>query len=89
MINALGLLKRRRFLPLFATQFLGAFNDNLFKTAMVLFATYAIFNDAGAEANFNALATGIAILPFFLLSAIAGQLADGHDKARIIRIVKT
>jgi MFS family permease len=89
MINALGLLKRRCFLPLFVTQFLGAFNDNLFKTAMVLFATYAIYNDAAAEANFNALATGIAILPFFLLSALAGQLADGHDKARIIRMVKT
>ena len=89
MLNALGLLKRRRFLPLFATQFLGAFNDNLFKTSMVLFATYAIFNDARMEANFNALATGISILPFFLLSALAGQLADSHDKARIIRIVKT
>ena len=89
MFNALGLLKRRRFLPLFATQFLGAFNDNLFKTSMVLFATYAIFNDPAREANFNALATGIAILPFFLFSAIAGQLADTHDKARIIRIVKT
>jgi hypothetical protein len=88
MINALGLLKQRRFLPLFTTQFLGAFNDNLFKTSMVLFATYAIFNDAGAEANFNALATGISILPFFLLSALAGQLADSHDKARIIRLVK-
>ncbi|MDP1026608.1 MFS transporter [Sphingomonas sp. KR1UV-12] len=88
MINALGLLKRRRFLPLFVTQFLGAFNDNLFKTSMVLFATYAIFNDAAKEANFNALATGIGILPFFLLSALAGQLADSHDKARIIRIVK-
>ncbi|SEN36518.1 Major Facilitator Superfamily protein [Sphingomonas gellani] len=89
MINALGLLKQRRFLPLFVTQFLGAFNDNLFKTSMVLFATYAVFNDAGVEANFNALATGIGILPFFLLSALAGQLADSHDKARIIRLVKT
>ena len=88
MINALGLLKQRRFLPLFATQFLGAFNDNLFKTSMVLFATYEIFNDARVEANFNALATGLGILPFFLLSALAGQLADSHDKARIIRIVK-
>lgn len=88
MINALGLLKQRRFLPLFATQFLGAFNDNLFKTSMVLFATYTIFNDPAVEANFNALATGISILPFFLLSALAGQLADSHDKARIIRIVK-
>jgi len=89
MMNALGLLKRRRFLPLFATQFLGAFNDNLFKTSMVLFATYAIFDDAGTEASFNALATGISILPFFLLSALAGQLADTYDKARIIRLVKT
>ncbi len=89
MINALGLLKQRRFLPLFTTQFLGAFNDNLFKTSMVLFATYAIFNDPKVETIFNAVATGIAILPFFLLSALAGQLADSHDKARIIRIVKT
>ena len=89
MINALGLLKQRRFLPLFTTQFFGAFNDNLFKTSMVLFATYEIFNDPKIEANFNAIATGIAILPFFLLSALAGQLADSHDKARIIRIVKT
>ncbi|KQU49846.1 MFS transporter [Sphingomonas sp. Leaf339] len=89
MINALGLLKQRRFLPLFTTQFLGAFNDNLFKTSMVLFATYVVFNDAGHEANFNALATGLGILPFFLLSALAGQLADSHDKARIIRLVKS
>ncbi|MDE0879867.1 MAG: MFS transporter, partial [Sphingomonas bacterium] len=44
MLNAMGLLKQRRFLPLFTTQFLGAFNDNLFKQAMVLFATYSIFN---------------------------------------------
>ncbi len=89
MLNALGLLKQRRFLPLFTTQFLGAFNDNLFKTSMVLFATYAVFNDPRMEANFNALATGLGILPFFLLSALAGQLADSHDKAKIIRIVKT
>jgi MFS family permease len=89
MLNALGLLKERRFLPLFVTQFLGAFNDNLFKTSMVLFATYQIYNDPKVEQNFNALATAIGILPFFLLSALAGQLADTHDKARIIRIVKT
>ncbi|WP_242116830.1 MFS transporter [Sphingomonas lacusdianchii] len=89
MINALGLLKQRRFLPLFVTQFLGAFNDNLFKHAMVLFATYQLFKDPASEQNFNALATGLAILPFVLLSALSGQLADTHDKARIIRIVKT
>ena len=45
MHNALGLLKERRFLPLFVTQFLGSYYDNLFKTAMVLFATYQIFSD--------------------------------------------
>lgn len=89
MINAMGLLKRRRFLPLFATQFLGAFNDNLFKQAMVLFATYSIFSDAAVEQGFNALATGLSTLPFLLFSALAGQLADAHDKARIIRLVKT
>ncbi|MGE7205115.1 MFS transporter [Sphingomonas sp. NPDC019816] len=89
MLNALGLLKRRRFLPLFSTQFLGAFNDNLFKTSMVLFATYTIFTDPVSESYFNAAATGAAILPFVFLSALSGQLADSHDKARIIRIVKT
>jgi MFS family permease len=89
MLNALGLLKERRFLPIFTTQFLGAFNDNLFKTSMVLFATYQVYNDPKLESNFNALATGLAILPFFFLSALSGQLADSFDKARIIRIVKT
>ena len=88
MINALGLLKRRRFLPLFATQFMGAFNDNLFKTSMVLFATYQIFADERQEGFFNALAAGLFVLPFFLLSALAGQLADSNDKTRIIRVVK-
>ena len=89
MLNALGLLKERRFLPLFTTQFLGALNDNLFKTAVVVFATYRILNDPGQEQNFNALATALGVIPFALLSALAGQLADAHDKSRIIRIVKT
>ncbi|WP_419808667.1 MFS transporter [Sphingomonas sp.] len=88
MLNSLRLLKQRRFLPLFTTQFLGAFNDNLFKTSMVLFATYQIFNDERAEGFFNALVAGLFVLPFFLLSALAGQLADTTDKTRIIRIVK-
>ena len=83
------LLRTRRFLPLFATQFLGAFNDNLYKSAMVILVTYAIYNDETKEATFNAIAGGLFILPFFLFSALAGQLADSIDKARIIRIVKT
>ena len=88
MQASLKLLGKRRFLPLFITQLLGAFNDNLFKTAMVLFATYAIYSDPKMESNFNALSTGLFILPFFLLSALSGQLADTTDKARIIRFVK-
>jgi MFS family permease len=83
------LLRRRRFLPLFVTQFLGAFNDNLYKSAMVILVTYAIYSDPAKEASFNAIAGGLFILPFFLFSALAGQLADSGDKARIIRIVKT
>lgn len=89
MQASLRLLGNRRFLPLFVTQFLGAFNDNLFKTAMILFATYVVYRDPQQESNFNALATGLFILPFFLLSALSGQLADNIDKARIIRVVKT
>lgn len=88
MQASLRLLAHRKFLPLFVTQFLGAFNDNLFKTAMILFATYAVFKDPHQESTFNAAATGLFILPFFLISALSGQLADHMDKSRIIRIVK-
>ena len=88
MAGSFSLLKQRRFLPLFVTQLLGAFNDNLFKNAMVLFVVYGVFNDEASETAFSAVATGLFILPFFLLSALSGQLADTRDKARIIRIVK-
>jgi len=89
MHASVTLLGKRRFLPLFVTQFLGAFNDNLFKTALVLLVTYTIYSDPAREAAFNAVAGGLFILPFFLFSALAGQLADGHDKAWLIRIIKT
>ncbi|MBA2770989.1 MAG: MFS transporter [Sphingomonas sp.] len=89
MHDALHLVKTRRFLPIFVTQFLGAFNDNLFRTAMVMLVIYGIYGDAEQEATFSAIAGGLFIAPFFLLSALAGQLADAHDKARIVRIVKT
>ena len=88
MTGAFHLLGTRRFLPLFATQMLGAFNDNLFKNAMVLFVVYKVYNNEQAETWFSAITTGVFILPFFLLSALSGQLADAADKARIIRIVK-
>jgi len=55
---------------------------------MVLFVVYGVFNDEASETAFSAVATGLFILPFFLLSALSGQLADTRDKARIIRIVK-
>ena len=88
MPTSMSLLNKRRFLPLFVTQLLGAFNDNLFKNAMVLFVVYGVYTDEKAEALFSAVATAVFILPFFLLSALAGQLADTRDKATIIRIVK-
>ena len=88
MTPSLNLLGKRRFLPLFVTQLLGAFNDNLFKNAMVLFVVYSVYNDEQSETWFSALATALFILPFFLLSALSGQLADARDKARIIRLVK-
>jgi len=89
MTPSFRLLAKRRFLPLFATQFLGAFNDNLFRTAMIMLVIYKIYNDPAQEAAFSALAGGLFILPFFLFSALSGQLADCHDKATIIRLVKT
>jgi MFS family permease len=88
MKASLRLLNQRRFLPLFVTQMLGAFNDNLFKNAMVLFVVYSVYNDPRTETWFSAIATGIFLLPFFLFSALSGQLADQRDKASLIRIIK-
>ena len=70
------LLGTRRFLPFFLTQFFGAFNDNLFRNALVISVTFgasAVAQNAGIQAN---AAQGLFILPFFLFSALAGQLAD-------------
>ncbi|MBS0367959.1 MAG: MFS transporter [Proteobacteria bacterium] len=84
-----GLLKEKRFLPFFLTQFLGAFNDNLFKNALVVLLTFQAANWTSiAPALLANLAAGIFILPFFLFSASAGQLADKYDKAYLTRLVK-
>ncbi|MES2137275.1 MAG: MFS transporter [Pseudomonadota bacterium] len=88
MQNVTHLLRSRRFAPLFGTQFLGAFNDSLFKQAVVLFVTYQLYSNPAKEFQFSAIAQGLFILPFFLFSALSGQLADDHDKARLIRIIK-
>src|SRR5690606_21256821 len=88
MLTSTYLLRQRQFLPLFATQLFNAFNDNLYKNAMVLFVVYSVYNSEEAEAQFSAVASGLFILPFFVLSALSGQLADMRDKAAIIRLVK-
>ncbi|MGQ5524786.1 MFS transporter [Chitinimonas sp. PSY-7] len=87
--NQFDLFKQRRFLPLFITQFLGAFNDNLFKNAMLVMITFFGLGFAGLDAPtlVNA-AAGIFILPFFLFSATAGQLAEKFDKATLARWIK-
>ena len=85
----LSLLARRRFLPLFVVQFLGAFNDNLLRFAMVFLATFTIYRAEPARAEVLAtLAAGLFTLPYFLFSSLAGQLADGLDKARLVRWIK-
>lgn len=89
MAGTFALMGQRRFLPLFATQFLNAFNDNFYKMAMVVLVTFTIYKDPTYEAWFNALAGGLFILPYFLFSALAGQLADRGDKTKIIHLVKT
>ena len=84
-----GLLRTRRFAPLFVTQFLGALNDNVLKNAMIVLLTFqaASWTTLKPELLAN-LAAGIFILPFFLFSATAGQLADKYDKARLAQLVK-
>ena len=84
-----SLLKSRRFAPFFGTQFLGAFNDNLFKNALIVLLTFQAASwTALAPEVLSNLAAGIFILPFFLFSATAGQLADKYDKAKLARLVK-
>ena len=89
MSGQFGLLKTRRFAPFFGTQFLGAFNDNLVKNALVVLLTFqsAQWTSLAPELLGN-LAAGVFILPFFLFSATAGQLADKYDKAKLARLVK-
>src|SRR5215467_1453787 len=87
--NQYELLGQRRFLPFFLTQFLGAFNDNVYKNALVILVAF----HAGSLSNLSAptltnLAQALFILPFFLFSATAGQIADKLEKSFLIRLVK-
>ncbi len=82
------LLRERRFAGLFYTQFLGAFNDNLFKSALSLIFVYSGLIAAQNTNLFLNAAAGLFILPFFLFSATAGQLADKYEKSHLVRIIK-
>ena len=84
-----ALLTQRRFGPFFWTQFLGAFNDNLFKTALLMVLTYdALSWTTLPPALLNNLIPGLFILPYVVLSATAGQVADKIEKGRLARFVK-
>ncbi len=85
----MALLVSRRFGPLFATQFLSAFNDNAVRNALVLMIAYGADTSSQMSAQILIpLAAGLFMLPFFLCSATAGQLADAMDKAWLIRLIK-
>jgi 1-acyl-sn-glycerol-3-phosphate acyltransferase len=84
-----ALLGTRRFAPFFWTQFLGAFNDNVFRNALIIVIAFQASDALGVDSHTLVnIAAGLFILPFFLFSATAGQIADKFDKARIIRAVK-
>ncbi len=87
--NQFALLKERRFLPFFLTQALGAFNDNVFKQALIVLITFVMVGlNAEQEHELTNLAAALFILPFFLFSATSGQLSDKFDKARLAQAVK-
>lgn len=84
-----SLLAKRRFGPLFVVQFFGAFNDNVLRYALIFLATYSLgHNSPIPPAVIGPITLGLFILPYFLLSAIAGQIADAVDKGKLIRFIK-
>lgn len=84
----INLLRQRRFLPMFLTQFFGAFNDNAFKLSMLTLISYHLSTSQAQSEYYQALAGALFILPFFLFSATSGQLVDKYDKALLTRLVK-
>ncbi len=87
--NQFALLTQRRFAPFFWTQFLGAFNDNLFKTALLVMLTFEAASwTSVSPAILNIVLPALFILPFVVFSATAGQIADKVEKARLARFVK-
>ena len=89
MSSQFTLLTRRRFLPLFVTQFMGALNDNVLKNAMVILITFHSTQLTSVSPGLMVnVCAGLFILPFFLFSATSGQLADKYEKSQLIRRVK-
>ena len=77
-MQSIHLLGKKRFLPFFLTQFLGALNDNLYKNGLTVFIAFQSVAISQAESNnLVNIAAGLFILPFFLFSALFGQFADG------------
>jgi MFS family permease len=84
-----ALLHERRFAPFFWTQFAGAANDNVFKNAFVVFVAFVSEARVGIDPGTLVNVIGaVFILPFMLLSATAGQIADKYEKSRLIRLIK-
>jgi MFS family permease len=89
MSNRPSLLRDRRFLPMFLTQFFGALNDNVYKQALLLVITYGLIIQQSAEiSTLNNLAALLFILPYFIFSATAGQIADKYERAQLVRYLK-
>ena len=89
MPDSIKLLSTRRFRPFFLTQLLGAFNDNLYKNGLTIFIAFQASNISQQQSNSLVnIAAGLFILPFFLFSPIAGQLADKLEKSMLIRRIK-
>ncbi len=89
MSNQFSLLKTRRFLPIFITQFLGALNDNTFKQALIIFFTFHAASVMNLQPTIlNNLAAGLFILPYFLFSSTAGQIADKYEKSKLTQYIK-
>lgn len=88
-VGQFELLTQKRFLPFFVTQFFGAFNDNVFKNALIILIAFqgSQFIDANADLLIN-ISAALFILPFFLFSATAGQWIDKYEKSRSIRLIK-
>ncbi|CAB1221318.1 MFS transporter [Acinetobacter bouvetii] len=83
------LLGTRRFLPMFVTQFFGALNDNVYKQALLLVITYGWINQQSASVStLNNLAALLFILPYFIFSATAGQIADKYERSQLVRGIK-